>query len=64
VAVYAFATCEGALSRIVVLDKEQVQRHIALSHSDAASQWWESWWLKAAVHELAKWVPWSAERLT
>jgi len=66
IAVYAYAMKDGQQSRVVVLDAEQVGRHLALSKADKdmITTWWESWWLKAAVHELARWVPWSAERLT
>ena len=66
IAVYAYAMKDGQRSRVVVLDAEQVQRHLAMSRAadGLAATFWESWWLKAAVHELAKWVPWSAERLT
>jgi len=65
IAVYAYAMKDGDRSRVVVLDAEQVSKHLALSKAtnELAATFWESWWLKAAVHELAKWVPWSAERL-
>src|SRR5215469_5522148 len=66
IGVYAYAVKDGQYSQVVYLDADQVGRHLALSkaQNELRATFWESWWLKAAVHELAKWVPWSAERLT
>ena len=63
VGAYAYAILrDGRSSRVVYMDADQIQKHIDLSRNPDAQKWWESWWLKTVVHELAKWVPWSAER--
>lgn len=67
--VYAYAVMkDGAISRVVVLNRKQVMTHKAVSRgSDRADHPWNKWeesmWLKTAVHELTKWVPTSAEYL-
>lgn len=68
VRVYAYAQMHGgAISRVVVLTKQQVeQEHRA--HAKGATGPKSPWntqarqmWLKSAVHELEKWVPTSTE---
>jgi len=65
--VYAFAVMkDGATSKVVVLNKAAVEKAKAVSQgSDSEYSPWKRWpeamWLKTAVHQLAKWVPTSAE---
>lgn len=67
VGVYAYAVMrDGSTSRVVVLGRDEIERHRAMSRGWEKStspwqKWTESMWLKTAVHELAKWVPTSAE---
>jgi recombination protein RecT len=67
VGVYAYAVMkDGATSKVVVLNREQVMAAKALQQS--ADKYWSPWqkheeamWLKTAAHRLTKWVPTSAE---
>ncbi len=65
--VYAYAVMkDGATSKVVVLNKAAVEKAKAVSQgSDSEYSPWRRWpeamWLKTAVHQLAKWVPTSAE---
>jgi recombination protein RecT len=67
VGVYAYAEmADGSFSRVVVMSKDAVMKHKAMSKgSDSATSPWKKWpesmWLKCAVHELEKWVPTSSE---
>ncbi|MEU6990299.1 recombinase RecT [Streptomyces sp. NPDC046465] len=67
VGVYAYAVMkDGAVSKVVVLNKHRVMEIKAKSDSKNSeySPWntnEESMWLKSAVRQLAKWVPTSAE---
>ena len=67
IGVYAYAVMgNGATSRVVVLSKKDVERAKAVSRSSSSpsspwAKWPEAMWRKTAVHELAKWVPTSAE---
>jgi recombination protein RecT len=67
VGVYAYAVMkDGAVSKVVVLNRQRVQEIKAKSDSkDSKYSPWntneESMWLKSAVRQLAKWVPTSAE---
>jgi recombination protein RecT len=67
VGVYAYAVMkDGAVSKVVVLNKKRVMEIRAKSDSKNSdySPWntnEESMWLKSAVRQLAKWVPTSAE---
>ena len=62
---WAYATYQGQSSRIVVMFEPEMKAH------EAAARGRDSLWqkdrdrayLKSAVHELRKWVPWSAEWL-
>jgi recombination protein RecT len=65
--VYAFARMrDGATSKVVVLNKKDIER-IKKSAQGVDSDYspWNTaeaaMWLKSAVHQLAKWVPTSAE---
>jgi recombination protein RecT len=65
--VYAFARMrDGAISKVVVLNRKDIER-IKKSSQGADSEYspWvnheAAMWLKSAVHQLAKWVPTSAE---
>lgn len=70
IGVYAYARMrDGSYSRPAVMGKEEVMEHKAVSKTGSGpdspwSKWPRSMWLKTAVHELAKWVPTSAEYLT
>ncbi|MFI6117437.1 recombinase RecT [Kitasatospora sp. NPDC051164] len=70
VRVYAYAQMkDGSLSRVVRLNRSQVERHMRESRgwdkpSSPWKRWPESMWLKTALHELEKWVPSSTERQT
>jgi recombination protein RecT len=65
--VYAFARMrDGATSKVVVLNKKDIER--IKKSSDSSTSEYSPWvkheaamWLKSAVHQLAKWVPTSAE---
>ncbi|GAB3209747.1 hypothetical protein GCM10027294_25390 [Marinactinospora endophytica] len=65
--VYAYAVMrDGATSKVVVLNRKQVEEAKALSQgADSPYSPWqrheEAMWLKTAAHRLAKWVPTSAE---
>jgi recombination protein RecT len=65
--VYAFARMNtGATSKVVVLNKAQIERIKAVSPSAGFDNSpWQKWpdamWLKSAVRQLQKWVPTSAE---
>lgn len=70
VGVYAYAVMkDGAVSKVVVLNKQRIDEIKAKSDSASGkgaeySPWTtneESMWLKSAVRQLAKWVPTSAE---
>lgn len=65
--VYAYCIMkDGATSRVVILNKSEIEK-IKASSDGATSRfspwvnWTEAMWLKSAVHQLAKWVPTSAE---
>lgn len=65
--VYAYAVMkDGATSKVVVLNKAAIEKIRDVSQgSDSPYSPWQKWpeamWLKSAVHQLAKWVPTSAE---
>lgn len=65
--VYAYAVMkDGATSKVVVLNRQQVMKAKAMSQgSDTPYSPWqkheEAMWLKTAAHRLTKWVPTSAE---
>jgi len=65
--VYAFAVMkDGATSKVVVMNRQAIEKVKSVSQgSDSAYSPWQKWpeamWLKSAVHQLAKWVPTSAE---
>lgn len=67
VGVYAYAVMkDGAVSKVVVLNQQQVME--AKAKSDGRNSQYSPWqtneeamWLKTAVRRLAKWVPTSAE---
>ncbi|KAB7850192.1 recombinase RecT [Streptomyces mobaraensis] len=65
--VYAYAVMkDGATSKVVVLNRAQVEAAKALSQgSDSPYSPWqkheEAMWMKTAAHRLTKWVPTSAE---
>lgn len=65
--VYAYAVMkDGATSKVVVLNREDIKRakKSSMGADSAYSPWQnheEAMWLKTAVHRLAKWVPTSAE---
>lgn len=67
VGVYAYAEMvDGSFSRVVVMSKDTVMKHRAMSKNAGGAdspwkKWEESMWLKCAVHELEKWVPTSSE---
>lgn len=67
IGVYAYAVMkDGSTSRVVVMNKTQVEQVKAVSKAaKAADSPWQKWpdrmWLKTAVKQLAKWVPASAE---
>lgn len=67
VGVYAYAVMkDGATSRVVVMSKAEVEKVKAVSKTkDFDDSPWKNWpdrmWLKTAIHQLAKWVPTSAE---
>lgn len=65
--VYAYAVMkDGSTSRVVVMSRDEVMKVKAVSKSAGSSDSpWKNWedrmWLKTAIHQLAKWVPTSAE---
>lgn len=67
IGVYAYANMrEGAVSQVVVMNKQQVME--VKAKSDGANseyspwqQWEEAMWLKTAARRLEKWIPTSAE---
>lgn len=65
--VYAFARMrDGATSKVIVLNRRDIERikKSAQNPEGEYSPWVNheaSMWLKSAVHQLAKWVPTSAE---
>lgn len=67
IGVYAYAVMkDGSTSRVVVMSKAEVMKVKAVSktasQSDSPWRLWEDrMWLKTAIHQLAKWVPSSAE---
>lgn len=63
VGVYAFARLRtGAVSKVVVMGREEVEKHREVAKTDAMWRKWPgSMWRKTAIHELEKWVPTSAE---
>lgn len=67
VGVYAYAVMKsGAVSRVVVMNKADVEKVKAVSKTGGSkSSPWQQWpdrmWLKTVVKQLAKWVPSSAE---
>lgn len=67
VGVYAYAVMKsGAVSRVVVMNKGEVEKVKAVSKTAKQSsspwnQWPDRMWLKTVVKQLAKWVPSSAE---
>ena len=67
IGVYAYAVMkDGATSRVIVAGKADIERVKAMSRgADRPDSPWNRWpdrmWLKTAVHQLAKWVPTSAE---
>jgi recombination protein RecT len=64
---YAYAIMkDGAVSRVVVVNRTRIER--AKSASQGATSKYSPWvndavamWMKTAAHDLAKWVPTSAE---
>jgi recombination protein RecT len=68
--VYAYAIMkDGATSRVVVLNEQQINKIKAVSKTATRKdspwqQWPDRMWLKTAVHQLQKWVPTSAEYIT
>jgi len=66
---YAYAVMkDGATSKVVVINRQRIDEAKKKSRgSDKASSPWqrneEAMWLKTAAHQLAKWVPTSAEYL-
>lgn len=69
VLVYAYAVMkDGAISKVVVLNRTDIQRARSMSQSasGANSPWQKheaAMWMKTAAHRLTKWVPTSAEYL-
>lgn len=63
VGVYAYAVLTGgAISKVVVMGREEVAKHREVAKTDAIwRKWPEAMWRKTAIHELQKWVPTSAE---
>jgi recombination protein RecT len=63
VGVYAYAVLAGgAISKVVVMGREEVAKHREVAKTDAIwRKWPEAMWRKTAIHELQKWVPTSAE---
>lgn len=69
IGVYAYGIFkDGATSRVVVMNRQQIEQVKAVSKTaKAADSPWQKWpdrmWLKTAVKQLAKWVPSSPEYL-
>lgn len=67
VGVYAYAVMkDGSTSRVVVMNRDEVMKVKAVSKTSGRSDspwamWEDRMWLKTAIHQLAKWVPTSAE---
>lgn len=67
VGVYAYAVMrDGSTSRVVMMNRADIDRIKAVAKGSERSdspwrQWEDRMWLKSAVHQLAKWVPTSAE---
>lgn len=67
VLVYAYAVMkDGATSKVVVLNRTDIDRHRAASDSKDSqfspwNKWPEAMWMKTAARQLGKWVPTSAE---
>ena len=63
VGVYAYAVLAGgAISKVVVMGREEVAKHREVAKTDAIwRKWPEAMWRKTAIHELQKWVPTSSE---
>lgn len=67
IGVYAYAVMkDGSTSRVVMMSKADIEKVRAMSKTAKASsspwtQWPDRMWLKTAIHQLAKWVPTSAE---
>lgn len=67
IGVYAYAIMkDGAVSKVVVLDRAHIAKAKAFSQgSDSSYSPWntneEAMWMKTAAHRLQKWVPTSAE---
>lgn len=67
VGVYAYAVMkDGSTSRVVMMSKRDVEKVKAVSKTaKSSSSPWTKWpdrmWRKTAIHQLAKWVPSSAE---
>lgn len=65
--VYAYAVMkDGATSKMVVLNKTDIDKHKAASDSAKSeyspwNKWPEAMWMKTAARQLGKWVPTSAE---
>lgn len=65
--VYAYAVMtDGGTSRVIVMSAKDIDRVKAVAKgADRADSPWRMWpdrmWLKSAIHQLAKWVPTSAE---
>ena len=67
IGVYAYAVMkDGSTSRVVMMSKRDVEQVKAVSKTaKSSSSPWGKWpdrmWRKTAIHQLAKWVPSSAE---
>lgn len=67
VGAYAYGVMRsGAVSRVVVMGREEIEKHRAVSRSaNAKDSPWQKWepamWLKTVVKQLRNWVPSSAE---
>lgn len=67
VGVYAYAVMkDGSTSRVVMMSAADINKVKAVSKTSKSSsspwnQWPDRMWLKTAIHQLAKWVPTSAE---
>lgn len=65
--VYAYAVMrDGGTSRVVVMSAADIDRVKAVAKGTGRSDspwvlWPDRMWLKSAIHQLAKWVPTSAE---
>lgn len=65
--VYAYAVMkDGATSKVVVLNRTDIEKHKAASDSAKSDyspwvKWPEAMWMKTAARQLGKWVPTSAE---